>query len=106
MAARSSVCLKILNDAMVIMIRIGSPYQIWFSLVLSAPAFSFPLSYYYFPSSKFYICFFPSFLPLLLVCSFSFFLFFFPSFGLLVCRSVGLSSLISLVLFGVSVHLF
>ena len=40
------------------------------------PSRSFlPIYYYYFPSSKFYICFFPSFLPLF-ASSFSFFLFF------------------------------
>ena len=64
--------------------------------MLSAHAFSSPLFYYYFPSSKFYICFFPSFPPLF-ARSFSFFLFFFLSFRLLVCLvcwSVGLSSLI------------
>ena len=64
--------------------------------MLSAPAFPFPLFYYYFPSSKFYICLFPSFLPL-----FAYKFVFFLSFGLLVCRSVVLSSLTYLVLFGV-----
>ena len=100
MAARSSVSLKtVLNDATVI-ISLGLVHLIKFGFpfVLSAHAFSSPLFYYYFPSSKFYICFFPSFIPLF-ARSFSFFLsliffFFSLSFRLLVCRSVGLSSLI------------
>ena len=102
MAARSSVCLKILNDAMVI-ISLGLVHliKIWFSLVLSAPAFPFPLFYYYFPSSNFYICLFPSFLPLFAYKFVFFLFFFFQSFGLLVCLSVVLSSLTYLVLFGV-----
>ena len=66
---RDHVCLKSFKwrDGHYI-IRIGFTL----SNLVSLLCWALPLFYYYFPSSKFYICFFPSFLPLF-ACSFSFF---------------------------------